>query len=132
MSKKQQLGVNRDMLRQMFGDQATELFSKPKPTKGTGEHKKMTRILVWPNITFKVEELEKDSYVQTIYRMIKELSKHRDDLWWELVLPRVGRTFSMFDEFNNVDLIIHCASMTNAEKSFGKEKEMFNNNINCN
>ena len=35
------------------------------------------------------------------------------------------------DEFNNVDLIIHCASMTNAEKSFGKEKEMFNNNINC-
>ena len=104
MSKKQQLGVNRDMLRQMFGDQATELFSKPKPTKGTGHHKKMTRILVWPNITFKVEELEKDSYVQTIYRMIKELSKHRDDLWWELVLPRVGRTFSMFDEFNNVDI----------------------------
>ena len=35
------------------------------------------------------------------------------------------------DEFDNIDLIIHCASMTNAEKSFGKEKEMFNNNINC-
>ncbi len=35
------------------------------------------------------------------------------------------------DEFHNIDLIIHCASMTNAEKSFGKEKEMFNNNINC-
>ena len=51
--------------------------------------KSMTRILVWPNITYKVEELEKDSYVQTIYRMISELSKHRDDLWWELVLPRV-------------------------------------------
>ncbi len=35
------------------------------------------------------------------------------------------------NEFKNVDLIIHCASMTNAEKSFGKEKEMYNNNINC-
>jgi UDP-glucose 4-epimerase len=35
------------------------------------------------------------------------------------------------DEFNDVDLIIHCASMTNAEKSFGKEKEMYKNNINC-
>ena len=35
------------------------------------------------------------------------------------------------NEFNDVDLIIHCASMTNAEKSFGKEKEMYKNNINC-
>jgi len=35
------------------------------------------------------------------------------------------------DQFNDIDLIIHCASMTNAEKSFGKEKEMYNNNINC-
>jgi len=34
-------------------------------------------------------------------------------------------------QFKDVDLIIHCASMTNAEKSFGKEKEMYNNNINC-
>tara|TARA_B100000780_G_scaffold279090_1_gene255487 strand:- start:4882 stop:5811 length:930 start_codon:yes stop_codon:yes gene_type:complete len=34
------------------------------------------------------------------------------------------------NQFNDVDLVIHCASMTNAEKSFGKEKEMFNNNIN--
>ena len=35
------------------------------------------------------------------------------------------------DEFNDIDLIIHCGSMTNAEKSFGKEKEMYKNNINC-
>jgi nucleoside-diphosphate-sugar epimerase len=35
------------------------------------------------------------------------------------------------NEFNDIDLIIHCASMTNAEKSFGKEKEMYKNNINC-
>ncbi len=35
------------------------------------------------------------------------------------------------NDFHNVDVIIHCASMTNAEKSFGKEKEMYKNNLNC-
>ena len=35
------------------------------------------------------------------------------------------------NKFKNIDIIIHCASMTNAEKSFGKKKEMFENNLNC-
>jgi nucleoside-diphosphate-sugar epimerase len=35
------------------------------------------------------------------------------------------------NDFHNVDAIIHCASMTNAEKSFVKEKEMYRNNLNC-
>ena len=35
------------------------------------------------------------------------------------------------NKFKNIDVIIHCASMTNAEKSFGKKKEMFENNLNC-
>ena len=35
------------------------------------------------------------------------------------------------NSFKNINYIIHCASMTNAEKSFGKEKEMYRNNINC-
>ena len=35
------------------------------------------------------------------------------------------------DDFNNIDAIIHCASMTNAEKSFSKEKEMYKNNLNA-
>lgn len=35
-------------------------------------------------------------------------------------------------DIKNIDIVIHCASMTNAEKSFGKRKqEMFSNNINC-
>ena len=34
-------------------------------------------------------------------------------------------------DFRNIDYVIHCASMTNAEKSFGKEKEMYKNNIDC-
>ena len=35
------------------------------------------------------------------------------------------------NDFNNVDVIIHCASMTNAEKSFNIKNEMYRNNINC-
>jgi len=38
---------------------------------------------------------------------------------------------NVLNDFHNVDAIIHCASMTNAEKSFGKEKEMYRNNLNC-
>ncbi|MDC2997819.1 SDR family oxidoreductase [Candidatus Pelagibacter sp.] len=35
------------------------------------------------------------------------------------------------NDFKNIDYVIHCASMTNAEKSFGKEKQMYKNNIDC-
>ena len=35
------------------------------------------------------------------------------------------------DKFKNIHYVIHCASMTNAEKSFGKEKDMYKNNIKC-
>ena len=35
------------------------------------------------------------------------------------------------DNFKNIHYVIHCASMTNAAKSFGKEKEMYRNNIKC-
>ena len=35
------------------------------------------------------------------------------------------------DQFKNIDIIFHLASMTNAAKSFGIEKEMYRNNLNC-
>ena len=35
------------------------------------------------------------------------------------------------DQFKNISIVFHFASMTNAEKSFDKEKEMFSNNLNC-
>ena len=35
------------------------------------------------------------------------------------------------NDFKNIKYVIHCASMTNAEKSFGKENEMYKNNIDC-
>jgi UDP-glucose 4-epimerase len=34
-------------------------------------------------------------------------------------------------DFKNIKYVIHCASMTNAEKSFGKEDLMYQNNIDC-
>tara|TARA_B110000438_G_C15774286_1_gene633350 strand:+ start:97 stop:1023 length:927 start_codon:yes stop_codon:yes gene_type:complete len=35
------------------------------------------------------------------------------------------------DSFKNIDYLIHCASMTNAEKSFGRKNQMYKNNLNC-
>jgi len=35
------------------------------------------------------------------------------------------------EKFKDVSYLIHCASMTNAEKSFSVEKEMFRNNLDC-
>lgn len=35
------------------------------------------------------------------------------------------------NDFKNIKYVIHCASMTNAEKSFGKEDLMYKNNIDC-
>lgn len=35
------------------------------------------------------------------------------------------------DQFKGISIVFHFASMTNAEKSFDKEKEMFSNNLNC-
>ena len=35
------------------------------------------------------------------------------------------------EKFKKIDYLIHLASMTNAEKSFGKEKEMYKNNLDC-
>lgn len=99
-----QKGINRDMLRLMFGDDV-DLFKSKKQTSGTGIPTKMKRILVWPNITFDIEQLERDSFVQTIYKMIGGLNKVRDDLWWELVMPLTSKPFELFDEFNNVDVV---------------------------
>ncbi len=33
--------------------------------------------------------------------------------------------------FKNINYVIHCASMTNAENSFSQKKEMYKNNIKC-
>ena len=99
-----QTGLNREMLTYFYGD-GVDLFSRKKEDKGTGEPRKMKRILVWPNITFDIERLEQDSYVQTIYKMISGLNQVRDDLWWELVLPLTTKDFTLFDKIENVDVV---------------------------
>ena len=35
------------------------------------------------------------------------------------------------DDLDKIDYVIHLASMTNAEKSFGKKNKMYSNNIDC-
>lgn len=100
-----QKGLNREMLKYMYEDQ--NLFATKDNNKiisGGRKMDSMTRILVWPNITFDIERLHQDSYVQTIYKMIKGL-KFREDLWWELVLPLTSEPFTLFDEFDNVDVV---------------------------
>ena len=42
----------------------------------------------------------------------------------------ISKTDSL-DAFTGIDLVIHCASYTNAENSFSIKKEMYRNNINC-
>ena len=97
----------------MYGDDVN-LFEK-KDSKGkmmeTDENQNMIRILVWPNITFDIERLHQDSYVQTIYKMILGLQSRRD-LWWELVLPLTSEPFTLFDPFDNVDVVqIKCHNL---------------------
>jgi len=103
-----QTGLNREMLSRLLGDDVN-LFTNHKDKthrdKGSGEPRNMKRILVWPNITFDIERLEQDSYVQTIHKMINGLNQVRDDLWWELVLPRTTGDFTFFDELKNVDVV---------------------------
>tara|TARA_B100001248_G_C27384986_1_gene459124 strand:- start:27 stop:1826 length:1800 start_codon:yes stop_codon:yes gene_type:complete len=119
-SRPDERGVNRDVLRSMFGkEQELNLFKPPKLERGTGDPMKMTRILVWPNVTWNVNELEKDSFIKTIYNMIKGLNQlGRFDLWWEIVLPLTDvkdgkkQPFWLFnpqpgekDQFPNVEII---------------------------
>ena len=42
----------------------------------------------------------------------------------------ISKTNSL-DSFTGIDLVIHCASYTNAENSFSIKKEMYRNNIDC-
>ena len=42
----------------------------------------------------------------------------------------ISKPLSM-NSFTNIDLVIHCASYTNAENSFSIKKEMYRNNIGC-
>ena len=69
--------------------------------------------------------------------MIDNIKSNRFVLY--LILKKSNLKFYLRDvdkldslnDFKNINYVIHCASMTNAEKSFGKENQMYKNNINC-
>tara|TARA_B100000900_G_scaffold66710_1_gene51919 strand:+ start:370 stop:1293 length:924 start_codon:yes stop_codon:yes gene_type:complete len=72
--------------------------------------------------TILVDNLESDRYCSLFnFNKKNRLKFYRRD---------VDKKNSL-DDFKDVRYVIHLASMTNAEKSFGKEKEMYKNNIDC-
>ncbi len=48
----------------------------------------------------------------------------------KFLLRDVSKKNSLND-IKKIDYVIHCASMTNAEKSFSKKNDMYKNNLNC-
>lgn len=87
------------------------------------------------------------SYLIANIRKIKKIKKvilidnFYSNRYWSIFDLKDKKKFSFFkidlskksslNKFKKIDLIIHCASYTNAEGSFLIKKEMFNNNINC-
>ena len=80
---------------------------------------------------YKIKKIKKTILVDNIksnrFCSLFNLSKNNK---LKFYLRDVDKKNSLND-FKNINYVIHCASMTNAEKSFGKEKEMYKNNIDC-
>ena len=80
---------------------------------------------------YKIKKIKKTVLVDNIksnrFCSLFNLGKNNN---LKFFLRDVNKKNSLKD-FRNIDYVIHCASMTNAEKSFGKEKEMYKNNIDC-
>ena len=80
---------------------------------------------------YKIKKIKKTILVDNIksnrFCSLFNLSKNNK---LKFYLRDVNKKNSLND-FKNINYVIHCASMTNAEKSFGKEKEMYKNNIDC-
>ena len=81
--------------------------------------------------TYKIKKIKKTILVDNIksnrFCSLFNLNKNNK---LKFYLRDVNKKNSLND-FKNINYVIHCASMTNAEKSFGKEKEMYKNNIDC-
>ena len=80
---------------------------------------------------YKIKKIKKtvlvDNIKSNMFCSLFNLSKNNK---LKFYLRDVNKKNSL-DDFKNINYVIHCASMTNAEKSFGKEKEMYKNNIDC-
>ena len=61
----------------------------------SNEVTKTKRILVYPNITYS-KDIQKDSYVQVERKLISELSKIRNDLFWYAITPKDNKHNSQY------------------------------------
>jgi len=68
-----------------------------------------------------------DNFSTQRYSSLFNLNKKVKSFFFNIDLSKS----KSLDIFKNVDLIIHCASSTNAELSFSNKKEMLKNNLNC-
>ena len=80
---------------------------------------------------YKIKKIKKTILIDNIksnrFSSLFNLSKNNK---LKFYLRDVNKKNSL-DDFKNINYVIHCASMTNAEKSFSREKEMYKNNIDC-
>ena len=68
-----------------------------------------------------------DNFYSNRYSSIFNLKKKNKFSFFKIDLDKRNS----LNKFKNINLIIHCASYTNAENSFAIKKEMFKNNLNC-
>ena len=80
---------------------------------------------------YKIKKIKKtylvDNFKSNNYSSLFNLNKKNNLKFYQ----RAINEKNSLNDFKNIKYVIHLASMTNAEKSFGKEKEMYDNNISC-
>jgi UDP-glucose 4-epimerase len=80
---------------------------------------------------YKIKKVKKiiliDNFLTQRYSSLFNLKGNAKNLFFNIDVSKP----KSLDTFKNIDLIIHCASSTNAESSFSNKKEMFKNNLGC-
>ena len=87
--------------------------------------------------TYLAENFHKIKKIKKIYLIDNVTSKNYNFFFKKHKNPKFKFSFidltkkNSLDVFKNIDILIHCASMTNAAESFKVKNQIFNNNIGC-
>jgi UDP-glucose 4-epimerase len=87
--------------------------------------------------TFLAEKIRDVRNIKNIYLIDNISSKNYNFFFKKKKIKKFKFHFiditkkNSLDIFKNIDVLIHCASMTNAAQSFNVKNEMFKNNIGC-
>jgi UDP-glucose 4-epimerase len=87
--------------------------------------------------TFLAEKIKNVKNIKNIYLIDNISSKNYNFFFKKKKITKFKFHFidiskkNSLDIFKNIDVLVHCASMTNAAQSFKVKKEMFKNNIGC-